>query len=89
LNQIRVHAAHAGFPLAGERKYARGAADPLKARRVALHARRLAFRDPWSGEPVRVEAPLAADLVALRERAAAIRAGASSRVDRSPRRRAR
>lgn len=70
MNQIRVHAAHAGFPLAGERKYARGGDDPSKARRVALHAWRVAFVDPFTGDEVRVEAPLAADLVELRERLA-------------------
>ncbi|MBI5434783.1 MAG: RNA pseudouridine synthase [Planctomycetes bacterium] len=71
LNQIRVHAAHSGHPLAGERKYARGSDDPLKAKRVALHSWRLAFRDPWTGEEIRVEAPLADDLLALRARATA------------------
>ena len=42
-NQIRLHFAHAGHPLVGERKYARGKDDPLRAKRVALHAERLAF----------------------------------------------
>ncbi|MCE9595816.1 MAG: RNA pseudouridine synthase [Planctomycetes bacterium] len=70
LNQIRVHAAHSGHPLSGERKYARGSDDPLKAKRLALHSLRLAFRDPWTGAEVSVDAPLAHDLVALRERAA-------------------
>lgn len=73
LNQIRVHAAHAGFPLVGERKYARGALDPLRSKRLALHARRLAFRDPWTGAEVAVEAPLPPELVELRRRAAEAR----------------
>src|SRR6185503_10314710 len=44
-NQIRVHLAHAGHPLVGERKYGRGrdAVLPFRSRRVALHAWRLAF----------------------------------------------
>ncbi len=70
-NQIRVHFAHHGHPLVGERKYARGSDDPFRFRRVALHAWRLAFEHPCSGAAVAVEAPLPADLLALRERAAA------------------
>lgn len=69
-NQIRVHFAHAGFPLIGERKYARGAEDPLRAKRVALHAWRLEFGSPWGGAQVRVESPLPAELATLRARAA-------------------
>ncbi|MCK6448860.1 MAG: RluA family pseudouridine synthase [Planctomycetes bacterium] len=84
MNQIRVHAAHSGFPLAGERKYARGGDDPTKAKRLALHSWRLGFRDPWSGADVVIEAPLPLDLVDLRERAARVR-GAVDR-DRSPQR---
>jgi RluA family pseudouridine synthase len=71
-NQIRVHAAHAGHPLAGERKYARGKEDPLRAPRLALHAWRLAFRHPSDGAELRIEAPLPEELVRLRERAAAL-----------------
>lgn len=74
-NQIRVHAAHAGHALVGERKYARGrdSAVAFRSRRVALHAWRLAFEHPRTGTAVRVEAPLPADLVELRERARASR----------------
>jgi 23S rRNA pseudouridine1911/1915/1917 synthase len=68
-NQIRLHFAHAGFPLIGERKYARGKEAALKSKRVALHAARLAFVHPWTGETWDVEAPLPPDLVELRERA--------------------
>jgi 23S rRNA pseudouridine1911/1915/1917 synthase len=66
-NQIRLHAAHAGFPLAGERKYARGkdAQVRFRSRRVALHAWRLEFAHPRSGAPLRIEAPLPADLCEL------------------------
>jgi 23S rRNA pseudouridine1911/1915/1917 synthase len=69
-NQIRVHFAHAGFPLVGERKFARGREDPWRFRRVALHAWRLAFTHPWSGTALRVEAPLPADLAELVQRVA-------------------
>jgi len=70
-NQIRVHLAHAGHALVGERKYARGrdAPLPLRSRRVALHAARLAFETPWTGKKLVIEAPLPADLVELRARA--------------------
>jgi 23S rRNA pseudouridine1911/1915/1917 synthase len=68
-NQIRLHFAHAGWPLAGERKYARGREDRLRAKRVALHARRLAFAHPHTGRRVEVEAPLPEDLEQLLRRA--------------------
>ena len=66
-NQIRLHAAHAGFPLAGERKYARGrdARVRFRSRRVALHAWRLELAHPWTGAALAVEAPLAQDLCEL------------------------
>jgi RluA family pseudouridine synthase len=66
-NQIRVHFAHAGAPLVGETKYARRGEDPLRARRVALHAWRLAFVHPVTGRELEVEAPLPAELVELVE----------------------
>jgi 23S rRNA pseudouridine1911/1915/1917 synthase len=70
-NQIRLHAAHAGFPLAGERKYARGKEATLRfrSRRVALHAWRLEFAHPRTGKPLRIEAPLPSDLLELLARA--------------------
>ena len=70
-NQIRLHAAHAGFPLAGERKYARGKDATLRfrSRRVALHAWKLEFAHPRTGKALRVEAPLPHDLVLLLDRA--------------------
>lgn len=71
-HQIRVHMAHIGFPLVGDRVYGGrlrlppGATDELIAllrsfRRQALHARRLQLRHPVSGEPVSFEAPLPQD----------------------------
>lgn len=67
-NQIRLHASHAGFPLVGERKYARGkdALVRFRSRRVALHAWRLALLHPRTGLPIEVEAPLPEDLRELR-----------------------
>jgi RluA family pseudouridine synthase len=72
-NQIRLHFAHHGHPLVGERKYARGKQDPLGGKRVALHAWRLELAHPRDGAALRVEAPLHDDLERLRERAAAQR----------------
>lgn len=71
-NQIRVHFAHAGHPLLGERKYARGKDAPprLRAPRVALHAWRIAFRHPVTGREIACESPLPPDLAELRARAA-------------------
>lgn len=65
-HQIRVHALHAGYPLVGDEKYASREANQQAAgdgfRRLCLHAASLTFPLPGTGEPVRVEAPLPADL---------------------------
>jgi len=58
-HQIRVHLAEIGLPVVGDRVY--GVADPELARQF-LHAWRLAFPHPVSGEPVEVESPLPPDL---------------------------
>ena len=69
-NQIRLHFAHHGHPLVGERKYARGKDDPLGCKRVALHAWRIELEHPCGGAPLAVEAPLPVDLRELVARAA-------------------
>ena len=56
-NQIRVHAADIGHPIAGDKKYG-AQSDPI--RRLALHAATLVFRNPMSGEVVRLKSPLPA-----------------------------
>jgi 23S rRNA pseudouridine1911/1915/1917 synthase len=75
-HQIRVHLKHAGHPLAGDPVYGearwkglpRAAQAPLKEfPRPALHAWRLAFRHPVTGEPVAFEAAVPADLRELWE----------------------
>jgi 23S rRNA pseudouridine1911/1915/1917 synthase len=70
-NQIRIHFAHAGFPLVGERKYARGKDSPVRfrSRRVALHSWRIGFAHPHTGKQVEVEAPIPEDLRELLARA--------------------
>jgi 23S rRNA pseudouridine955/2504/2580 synthase len=65
-HQIRVHLAHLGFPIAGDDKYGdfelnkRLAKAGLK--RMFLHAAELALDHPLSGEPLRLSAPLPAEL---------------------------
>ena len=49
-HQIRVHLAHGGMPLVGDRLY--GGAAALGLERQALHASELAFAHPVSGEPM-------------------------------------
>lgn len=62
-HQIRVHMAHLGHPLLGDALYA---PPPVRARapRQMLHAWRLAFTHPWSGEAMRFTAPLPEDMIA-------------------------
>ena len=70
-NQIRLHFAHAGFPLVGERKYARGKDSPVRfrSRRVALHSWKVSLTHPRTGDRIEVEAPLPEDLLDLLARA--------------------
>jgi len=85
-HQIRVHLAHIGYPIVGDPTYGRRLAIPkgvlpaLEAalrgfRRQALHAARLSFDHPVTGQPCAFEAPLPGDmaglLVALRQDTAA------------------
>jgi 23S rRNA pseudouridine955/2504/2580 synthase len=74
-HQIRVHLAHAGHPIVGDDKYgdfafnkrlARGDAVPgVRFDGMFLHARRLAFDHPVSGERIELEAPLPAACTTL------------------------
>lgn len=65
-HQIRVHATHAGHPLAGDDKY--GDADfnrrmrRLGLKRLFLHAHTVAFEDSERRRNIHVSAPLSADL---------------------------
>ncbi|HSQ36867.1 MAG TPA: RluA family pseudouridine synthase [Acidimicrobiia bacterium] len=59
-HQIRVHLASIGHPVVGDPVY--GREDSLAARQF-LHATRLRFAHPITGEPVVVESPLPLDLV--------------------------
>ena len=65
-HQIRVHLAHLGHALAGDDKYGDFAWNRVLAReglkRMFLHAKRLRFRHPASGERVEVESPVPGEL---------------------------
>ncbi len=77
-HQIRVHLAHAGYPLVGDRVYGgrlafpKGASEELRQAlrdfpRQALHATRLAFAHPSSGRPLDFDSPLPGDIRRLIE----------------------
>ena len=66
-HQIRVHLEAIDLPVAGDPTY--GKAGVLGLERQFLHAARLAFTHPVTGEEIDVSSPLPADLVAALERA--------------------
>ena len=78
-HQIRVHMAHAGHGLVGDPVYGGRRKPPVKAigeaaatevagfDRQALHAAELGFDHPATGERLRFEAPLPADMQSLLE----------------------
>lgn len=61
-HQIRVHCAYLGAPVLGDRLYGTAESielsDRLGLTAHLLHARRLAFREPVTGMPLTVEAPI-------------------------------
>jgi len=65
-HQIRVHLAHLGFPVAGDDKYGdfplNKSLKKQGLKRMFLHAERVAFEHPVTGDPMQVAAPLAPDL---------------------------
>ena len=74
-HQIRVHLAHEGHPIVGDPKYGDFALNRALARgerlagqrfeRMFLHARRLRFEHPATGEVIELEAPLPSEFTAL------------------------
>lgn len=66
-HQIRVHMQAIGHPVAGDPEY--GALGALGLERQFLHAARLAFDHPLSGERIEVRSELPADLALALERA--------------------
>lgn len=78
-HQIRVHMSHEGWPLVGDPVYGGrlrfppGASEGLREAlqafgRQALHARRLRFDHPLTGEEVMCHAPMPVDMAQLLER---------------------
>lgn len=69
-HQIRVHLSDAGWPILGDEVYGRRLRDPVlrlaaeRLGRPALHAMRLGFDHPRTGERLCFEAPLPADFCA-------------------------
>jgi 23S rRNA pseudouridine1911/1915/1917 synthase len=63
-HQIRAHLAALGHPVAGDRLYG---AKPSGWNRFFLHAHRLAFRNPVTGEQMAVESPLPPELTAWKD----------------------
>jgi 23S rRNA pseudouridine1911/1915/1917 synthase len=83
-HQIRVHFAHLGHPVLGDRVYG-GRRTPPGGRTVVrqlLHAYRLAFRHPATGAPLEFESPLPEDFAGV---LAQLRAEGSSAPARKPR----
>lgn len=72
-HQVRIHLGEAGTPICGERVYdrllhGRPQPDHAASPRLALHAASLGFIHPATGQRVRWDAPLPADLQAFVER---------------------
>ena len=73
-HQIRVHATHIGYPLAGDDKY--GEADfnrsmrAFGVKRVFLHAREVVLQHPETNRKIHITAPLPDDLQSVLERLA-------------------
>ena len=75
-HQIRVHLAHIGYPIVGDKVYGgrlalpRGVSEETRAAlrefpRQALHAARLQLEHPVKGKPIDVSSPLPADMAGL------------------------
>jgi 23S rRNA pseudouridine955/2504/2580 synthase len=89
-HQIRVHAAYAGHPVAGDDKYGdRERNEELRGyglTRMFLHAASIGVNRPGTQEPLHVSAPLGADLHAVLDaliKAPGSRRGAARRSARS------
>lgn len=64
-HQIRVHAASIGHPIVNDTRYGHRRDERLEPERVFLHASRLRFAHPATGEVVDAASPLPADLAAI------------------------
>lgn len=59
-HQIRVHMAYLGCPLVGDPLYGNG--ETLRMKRTALHAQKIHFLQPFTGEEIRVKAEMPEDM---------------------------
>ncbi len=79
-HQIRVHLAHAGFPILGDAKYGDFTLNKLLQKlghkRMFLHASRIVFEHPIAGGTLRFESPAPADFDRLERELAAASADA-------------
>jgi len=66
-HQVRVHLAWMGYPLVGDRVYGRKRQSLLPGRHF-LHAQRLGFAHPVTGDELELEAPLSPELEELLRR---------------------
>jgi len=89
-HQIRVHAAYAGHPVAGDDKYGdreqNARLRDFGLQRMFLHAASIGVTRPGTHEPLHVSAPLGADLGAVIDslvKAPKVRSGAARRRPRS------
>jgi len=64
-HQIRVHSAALGHPLVGDTLYGSGRSPGVNLQGQALHAWRLSFRHPVTGEAIAATAPLPAEFETL------------------------
>jgi 23S rRNA pseudouridine1911/1915/1917 synthase len=81
-HQIRVHFAHLGHPVAGDRVYGRGRDEP-GIDRQALHAWRIRFRHPATGAELAFEAPPPPDIMSAVAQARAQGSSPNRRSTRS------
>ncbi len=56
-HQLRAQCAHRGWPIVGDAAYGSRLEPPARGA-IALHARRLEFAHPRTGQPLKIEAPL-------------------------------
>ena len=57
-HQIRVHLAHAGYPIVGDEKYGDFALNKELKQRLLLHAAKLSLKHPLTGERLKLESAM-------------------------------
>ena len=66
-HQIRVHMSHIGYPVVGDMVYSNGK-NPFGVEGQMLHAQKLDFTHPRTGEKMHFEAPLPAYFTEILEK---------------------